>query len=505
MADRSISTSFPLAAAYRTVRAHYKYCLYPTVVCTVLAGMYAGARPRIWRASQALLVREEASAGLGRQGRFDNSDAMKTAQETIVQVSRNPAVVAAALQEVGPPPNRQADAEFPAEADIERLQAAIAVSPPKGGEFGRNEVVVLSVEGESPERAVQLVREVVRQLDLHVQQLRDQKAQSIVAELEQGVALAKAELEAATARLESTERSVGQDLGELRTLNEDGSGDSNLRSAFNKIQEEIRTVRATHEANEEMLRLLKVAGDDPQRLQTAPPRVFESQPGLRRFEEGLVDARLRVAQLSARLNDGHPELKAAKAAEKEVRSQLERERDHVIRNLGAELEVSARAMRSQQEHLAEVESRMNRLASLRARYGNEVAAVRQRSDTLLQAQQEISSARASQAAAGATSVLTRVDEATADRRPVGLSTAGAIATGVLGGLALGLALVFLATPSPTGRGRRWSDLTGFGRRTNDRPPEAVAPPTPGAAPIPVAPGAADVPRSRRATDRVVHE
>ncbi len=88
---------------------------------------------------------ETGGSTTNRAGRFDTIEALKTAQETIVQMSHNPGVVAAALAAAGPENGEQTLEDWPTDADVEGLQGAITVSPPKGSEFGRNEVLFLAV------------------------------------------------------------------------------------------------------------------------------------------------------------------------------------------------------------------------------------------------------------------------------------------------------------------------------------------------------------------------
>ena len=56
-----------------------------------------------WEASQALIVRNEASSAEKGPGKFSYPEEMKTVQETILEVVRSRSVLEAALREVGPP------------------------------------------------------------------------------------------------------------------------------------------------------------------------------------------------------------------------------------------------------------------------------------------------------------------------------------------------------------------------------------------------------------------
>ena len=456
-----------------TLRRHCVLWTVPTIALTVLAIGYGLVRPVKWRASQALVVRDEAGGGpTTRQGRFDTSEAMKAAQETVVQMSQNPSMIKAALLEAGPENGSAPPTGWPTQDDIETLQDGITVSPPKGGEFGRNEVIYLAVDGPTRERAVVLAKAVGNQLELQLQAVRQAKAQSLIAELEKTVALAEGDLATATAKLEEIEQSVGSDIDELRALTETTSGTSNLRGTSNQLQEEIRRTQLAHDANGEQLKLLIAAREDHNRLLAAPQRLFEQQPALRRLKEGLVDAQLRTAQLLGRMSTDHPEVKAATLAEDQIRQQLNAEIDLVISNLQNELKVSGALLLTLRHQHGEIDRRLKNVASLRADYSNLLAVVRQRTENLAQASKDLSDARASQAAALSSSQIARLDEPQPANSPVGPGFTAIVAAGLGGGLTLGFGLVFLMAPLGNLWGRRWSDYIGKGRRASDQ--EAIA-------------------------------
>ncbi|MDZ4819322.1 MAG: Wzz/FepE/Etk N-terminal domain-containing protein [Planctomycetota bacterium] len=460
---------------FRTLKRSYLLWTVPTVAMTLLAVVYALVRPIEWKATQSLVVRDEAGGNsLTRAGRFDTTDAMKAAQETIVQMSNSLTVVKAALAEVGPPSTAKEGAAYPTKFDIEKLQGSITVSPPKGSEFGRNEVIYLSVDGPTRQRAIDLNNAVYKQLEHQMQELRKAKAQSLILELERATDLAQDELKQSTARLETVEKSVGRDLDELRTLTESGAGGSNLRSSINQLRDELRRVQLAHDTNAEQLRLLASAVDDTKRLNSAPQRLFETQPGLRRLKDGLVDAQLKTALLEGKMNAEHPEVLAALASEKEIRAQLNAEVEQVKNNIDADLKVSAALMQSLKQQLAENEERLTKVAVLRAEYVNLLTDVKERGEVLAKTRKDLSDARASQAAALASSLITRLGQPDTGNYPIGPGKTVIVLGGFFGGLAAGLGLVFLIAPIGTFCGRRFTDYIGNGRRSTDHAAPNVA-------------------------------
>jgi hypothetical protein len=161
-------------------------------------------------------------------------------------------------------------------------------------------------------------------------------------------------------------------------------------------------------------------------------------------------------------------VRTATANEEAVRQQLREELNVAIRGLKDELSVNETLLGTLAKQLADVEARLNRLAALRAGYGNLVAEVRQWGENLQGAQKNLADARASRAASESASLITRLDQPVATNNPIGPTNSTVILTGTAGGLATGLGMVFLLTPGGPLRGRRWSDYLPMGRRSSDR-------------------------------------
>ncbi len=445
---------------------HSRLWLTPAVALSCLALLYALFAPPAWKATQSLLVRDEAAGG-ERQGRFDTTEAMKNAQETILELARNNAVVRSALEEVGPPARHPEPDSWPTADDVRDARDAIEVSAPKGAEFGTTEVIHLSVTAGSRPRALDMAAALSGALEACLKDIRDRKAQSVVAELEQEVDLAQNRLDAATERLEAMESEVGSDLGELRSLNDSGRGEGNLRITATRVRDDLRAARAAQVAREQQLALLEAAADDPDALLSTPNELLQSQPALQRLKEGLVDAQLRTAQAMGRMSEDHPLARAALAAEDEIRAKLRQELTAATQVLRADLRVGEARVGDIQKQYDDVQDRLHRLAGLRARYGNLVNEVRQCSTILDEASAALADARARQAAAGSASLITRLDDPQADTRPVGPGKTTIVAVGAAGGVFGGLGLVFLLHPPVVNYGRRATDRVKYGRRATD--------------------------------------
>ena len=339
----------------RYLSAHLSVWLIPTVAIGTLGSIYAVVKPKTWEASQAFMVRDEATGDFGRSGRFDTTDARKAAQETILQVARNRTVVRKALEQLGAPGSRKAST-WPGDRDIQAVQGGISVMAPKGAEFGQTDVIYLLVKGSSASQSVELNRALFDQLSVRLQVLRNRRAESIVTELSEKLKLTQKNWNTATTALEAMEREVGSDLGELRTMNQSGAGESNLRTSLNQIKADLRTAESARTALAQQLELLLAAYDDPKTLVATPNGILESQPALRRLKDGLIDAQLRVAELLGNMNEDHPAVKAALTAEAEIRQHMHAELTTSIRGIRAEIKVSDAVIGSLESQLAEVQT-----------------------------------------------------------------------------------------------------------------------------------------------------
>jgi len=403
-------------------------------------------------------------------------------------------VLQAALAAIGAPADCPQPWLWPQAADIAQARDDVPIRAPKGGEFGRSEVVYLTVKRPTRQQALALATALCDQLDTHLQKLRKTKAEGLIAELQKNLETAQADREVVARRLQALESEVGSDLGELRTLTEPASGESNLRMGLNKIKEELRQAQAKHSANEQLQALLAAAVRNPNDVLAMPNQLLESQPALRRLKEGLIDAQLRTSQLLGRTSAEHPAAQAAVAAEEKIRQSMQAEVATALRGVSADHKLSAALVASLEAQLADVQGRLDRLARLRVNYSNLVAETRQRSQMVEEAEKALAEARAAQGPAQASSLITRLGRPQTGDRPLGPSTLVLGAGGVAGGLALGLGLVVLVAPSATGRARRWSDYLPLGgRRKTDLIGQPAVPPC----------RATDQPYGRRADDAPV--
>ncbi|NIL96648.1 MAG: hypothetical protein GTO53_04390 [Planctomycetales bacterium] len=419
----------------------------PAVLITLAAAAYAVVHQPKWEASLPMIVRNEATTTAAHQkpGRFERLEQMQTVQETILELSRSRRVVAAALTELGPPAGKSVPA-WPTARDVARTRKAVTMTPPQGAVFGKTEVFYLKVKDKHCQRAIDLAAAISRHVQQEYQRLRNRKAESMTTELVRSVKLAQDELNNATGGLADLETRVAGDLAELRILQRSPSGNSDLRRRLNTVENELRAAQQAMMASEELFRLLDEAQTNPGRLLATPNRLLEAQPALRRLKDGLVDAQLATARLEGQLTGDHPEVLAAKAAEEEIGRHLSGELGTAMRGVKVELRLNKLRVVQLEEELAGITQRLQRLASVRAEYGQRLEEIVQLTQVLQSAQQNLAEARASRAAAHVASLITVIDQPETGTQPLGPGRVVILFSGLVGGLVVGLGIVFVTAP-----------------------------------------------------------
>ncbi|HBE72400.1 MAG TPA: hypothetical protein DDW52_30055 [Planctomycetaceae bacterium] len=428
-----------------------------------------------WTASQGLIIRDEAHGAVMRLGRFSSQTEMKAAQETVLEMARNPQVLHSALATVGrgepgffdfdPPTGPPTQAEVEALAD-----GGIEVRAPRGAELGTTEVIYLDITDSDPERARRLNTAVCDELEKHMQEVRKVRADGVIAELETAAVSARESLKESTEKLKSIEAASGADLADLRGLTETvGSGSAN-RATLDAIETDLRTVDSERFKATEQLKLVSNAFKDPTKLQAAPAQLLAGNPGLQKLGEGLSIASIKARELEGRYTDQHPIVKAAQNTELMIRKQLQDELRVAVANLEQSVTLAEQRIQQLEKEKAQLERRLESVATVRADYSNIAAEVRARSEQVQLADRELAGAIASRDAAMTSSLMTRLDQPLVGEHPEGPGKTAIIAAACGAGLFFGAGLVFLLSPIEAGGGgfgRRASDA-GIGRRASDQ-------------------------------------
>jgi uncharacterized protein involved in exopolysaccharide biosynthesis len=445
-----MSASPPVIADFvRLFVRHPLRWIVPAVVVAAGVTAYAFLKPPTWQAVLTLVVRGEANGAGDALGRFRDLTEMKKLEETLLETAKSRASLQAALTTVGPSPDAKNPAAFPTPQDVDDLADSVEIVPPKGSEFGTTEMLYLKVKDRTPERACALAEAVAAQMFERFQKLRDDRAGSIVQELEKAVELARAERDKSMQTLGEFERRIGGDLAELRNLEQLGSGDGDVRKLTIELENELRQAEQAVRSLRELKALLEPAQLDPTKLLATPNRLLESQPALRRLKDGLVDAQLRTSQLLGSMSTEHPLVRAALDSEQEVRRRLHDELTAAMTGIATELGPAEALVRDRSDRLAAAKARLDRLASVRAEYSALNAENQHNARQLEQAEKQLLDARAARAGANAASLVAEIGSADAGSKPVGPGKTTLLLLGVVGGLVVGAGCLLLTVTPPS--------------------------------------------------------
>lgn len=448
-----------------------------TAVFAGMGGIYVLLlKTDTWVASQGLIVRDEANGAVMRLGRFQSQSEMQAAQETILEMARNPQVLADALQAVGPVhawTNWKSGTGLPTAAEIEDLaRNAIVVRAPRGAELGTTEVIYLDVKQKSRSAALELNKAVCDALEKRLKQVRQARADGVIAELTTARDAAARNLQGATGRLKQMEEQAGADLSDLRGLTDIYNGGSSNRQQLDTIKTELRSAELQLQELQTDLQLASESFENPDQLLLTPSQLVNKHPALRRLREGLAEANIATSQLQGRFTPHHPLVEASLEAEVKIREQLRRELGLAVETLEKDVEIAFARVDKLRQQQSQLESRLENLASVRAEYGNIVNEVRARGEILSDSERELSQAEASRESALTSSLVTRLDSPVVGGDPLGPGRATIVAGSAVGGLIFGLGVVFLLTPldGSVNFGRRRFDYSGhIDRRASDEP------------------------------------
>lgn len=434
-----------------------------------------------WSARQPLVLRDEATGAVDRLGRFPSQTAMKAAQETILEMARNPEVVAAALRQIGRSDGK-IDPTYPTSKIVDQVaKESVNIIAPQGSEFGNTEMVYLRVEAESKDRAEAFCGILLENLTAHLREVRRIRADSVIVELTHARDLSRQKLDDALVEMKKVEIQVGSDLGELRNLNDAISGDGANRRTMQETFRELQSAELEMRRLESLHQLLSVGSQDAKHLLVSGNDLLKSQPSLQRLKDGLIDSQIASSKLASVYTEQHPRRRAAETTEREIEQRMVEEAREAVQAMQPTMQLTRDRVERFREQHETLTGKLNRLAGVRTGYSKLDAEVRALTQQLGQSEAALSAAEASRSAALSTNLLSELGPPQVAERPEGLSGSMTAIGATFAGLVFGLGTVFLVAPGPTGPtyGRRLNDYL-VGRRSSDRgEKDSVATPIPG--------------------------
>lgn len=423
-----------------------------------------------WSASQPMVLRDEATGAVDRLGRFASQTDLKAAQETILELARNLEVVTAALKTIGPPSGRP-DSNWPSLSTVEgTAKKFVNVRAPRGGEFGGSDMFYLQVQQDSPERAREFCEALFDSLAEQMRQVRQVRADSLIAELTHAKTLAQERLKTAADSMREIEVKFGSDLGELRNLTEAINGEGANRRVLEDTSKELQIAELDLEKLHSLKEFLTRGLSDPNHLLVSGADLLTRQPSLQRLKDGLIDAQLARSKLSGKMRADHPKIKAAEIAEVAIMQAIKEEIASVLQSMQPMIKIETERVERLTAKRDNLEVRLERLAEIRTMYSRYASEVKHRTTLLEQAERALTDAEASRSAAVSTNLIAKLGPVTVSDGPIGPSTKILAVGGGAAGLMVGLGLVFLVAPGPKqpSFGRRWTDRMRQGRASDQQ-------------------------------------
>lgn len=446
--ELSASESQPgvLLSECTTSHVWWKYPVYISLGCAlcvvVLAVLVAVLKPAVWEAHQSVVIRPEAFAGGLQDALADQK--RRDLQNTLVTIIQSRTVLEEVLKEVGP--QRRKGSSFPTLTDIDALREAVKIVPVAGDEWGASDVVSVRVRDRSRARAVRLTEALVRHADHALQELQARRTAEMAEELTRAQRATETALEADQQRLQKMEANLGADGITLRLL-EEKPDTSGLRSSLEELDGQIQALESRQLSYDKMLEVLTQVRETPSQLQAVPAALLETHPTLRRLQEALTEAEVRLISLEGQYAEEHPAVIAARLSLDELRRRIAEEVPTAIEAVRHE-----RAMiRSQLEYLRnqrrEESARVEKLMALLPEYRTIAARVRSESQALESIRQQLNQARAAQAAVASSRFVVPVEPVQTGAHPVGPGRLTIIAGGAACGLMVGLAVFLWLVPT----------------------------------------------------------
>lgn len=430
--------------AAEQLRKYLLLLIVPPLLCGGLAFAWLLVTPQSWKAYQSLLIRDDLLGDSFKPGRFSSLENQKSAQETILHIARKPQVIRGALEALGPDSVQSANSSaWLSEQAIEDTRDAVSIVAPNGAEFGKTDVVVLSVKSKSRDRACRFADVVTSEIEKNLREVRHDQLLSMQRELELSVQQLTREYDLIAEKVKEVELAVGSDLPVLRSLLDRASSASDVQRALEQIRQERRAAENELEVARKQMQLLQSIESDPAQFSVSSSELLSMQPIFKKLREGLTDAELRLLTESGRYEPGHPSVVHAREVIEQTRQQIRREAQVVIDGLRSQESTAEaklqRLLNSEQQY----DERLARLGEKRVEYETLALEMQKRGETLGKAKTDLAQIQSLAEAAGRVSLITRIGQPQADLRPDGLSKKATVLLAILGGLIIGGGLVGL--------------------------------------------------------------
>lgn len=432
-----------------TLNEHRLLLIVPTIAGFVLALTYVMLfRSESWTSRQRLLIRDDLLGQPQKPGKFDSLEAMKSRQETILEIARSPEVIVEVLKDLGPVKkgfwsNLSA---FPDVKTIESYQGKIRLTAPNGGELGKTETVMLTVKEANPDRSHRFIERLLDEVELATQHVRWSMLQSMEQEIQRSRDGAWDALERSIAQMRTMELALGLDTAVMANMSSVMAGENSLRQEVTQLENEKRVIEAQLESLKTAKQILEMAKSDPHLIVTSSSPFLRDQQKLNQVARSMVDAQKEHADVVSRYQEIHPTVQNAIERLEVMKVHLSQELSGLALTLNSQIRESV----AQIDRLnSEIENRTQRLATLSNRRADHLvinAELAKRAEKLNELDNLLDNIRSFRETGEGAPWISRVGAPQTASAPDGLTKRSSVLIGGFLGFMFGLGLVMLFAP-----------------------------------------------------------
>jgi polysaccharide biosynthesis transport protein len=409
-------------------------------LCALLALGYAAGMKKRWRASQTMVLRDDLLGQSFKPGRFPSQETLKNAQETLLHIAKKSSVIREALRESYP--EKAVLESWPSNTLIDETRELISLLAPNGSDFGKTDVVVLSVYQYTPETARQFAEKLSNQIEIHLRLFRSDLLRSMERELQLQYEQAQAEFDDVAAPVRGLVEAAGVDLESLRSF-KDTQGSFELQRILESLKSDKRRYQTELQTARKQLEFLREARANPEQAFVSNNELVQLQHSLKKLTDGLNEAKVVYNNLAGPLLPEHPQLRGARQAIENQKQQIFDEIDLIEASLLTQIELAQSQIDFFQAEEEKYERRMLSINARRVDFQQLTNDLSQRLEALSKLQTSLSEIQSLASTADRVSLVSIVGLPEVGTKPKGVSRAAVVLLGAFGGGLFGLGLAVL--------------------------------------------------------------
>ena len=450
--ERTNPSQVSVAEIWSTL-SQYRWRIAACVASFVgLAACVAALTPWTWRAGMTVwLVPQTMESNQQGEFGYDADRRLSVQLENFRQVAMSDEVLRAILKRVptGAPPGL-----VTADQAIQSLRKHIGIRAPKGGEFGKSEIFLVSITDEDPGRALAVAEAFRDESQKRYQHLYYQKSETLTRQAAEATNGARTSLSGAQRELRRLELKAGRDLHDLRVLVGRQSADLLLKKALLNVQGERQKVEGEVRERQKRLEAVRqaVAKLTDSGLTAVPTHLFAKDDFLSPARRRVSELTARLGTLESRFTGEYPEVQAVRRELADARKRFRQALSGFMESLGADLAARAERLaylsKQEREHM----ERLERLERMRTEYAMASATVERSLERVQATGRRLAEAQEIEARSRQARLLIFVDPPKVEDQPVGPKRRNHILAGLALGLLAGVGVAMISRHSGTAVG-----------------------------------------------------